>query len=353
MRITVNDIAHVMNIAQGTVSKALNGRPGISEELRAEVIKTASRLGYKVNRVAQSMSRAPVVIGVASPNIWQGHYGSIFKGINNRISLLGDYNIHVVTSEISGVNSADEIGKTLDGFIEQKVNGVVICPCQLSGLGALVEKLNKNNIAVVMIGIGNNTPFGSDKFSAVRLDGTMTGQLAGEYINDVVGRGADVACFIGNKDDLEHHDKLTAFTAEIQSHGNHIVAAYETQDMPELAELLIVKLLHEHPTLRGIYVATSNSLPICKYLRENGLSEKICLVATDVFDDIKAYAEDKTVSALIYQNPVRQGEIAVDVLYRYLAERKPLSANKVVYPEIVLRSNIDTYLNKCHGAKPD
>lgn len=126
MRITVNDIAHEMNIAQGTVSKALNGRPGISEELRAEVMKTASRLGYKVNRVAQSMSRAPVVIGVAFPNIWQGYYVSIYKGINNRISLLGDYNVHVVTSEISGVNSTDEIEKTLEGFIEQKVNGVVI-----------------------------------------------------------------------------------------------------------------------------------------------------------------------------------------------------------------------------------
>ena len=48
---TLQDIADRLNISKGTVSKALNGAPDISETLQKTVLETAVEMGYtKIRR---------------------------------------------------------------------------------------------------------------------------------------------------------------------------------------------------------------------------------------------------------------------------------------------------------------
>jgi LacI family transcriptional regulator len=53
--VTIKDIARVAGVATGTVSKALNGSPEISEVTRARVTEIATRLGYRPNAIARSL----------------------------------------------------------------------------------------------------------------------------------------------------------------------------------------------------------------------------------------------------------------------------------------------------------
>ena len=46
---TLQDIADRLNISKGTVSKALNGAPDISETLQKTVLETAVEMGYTKN----------------------------------------------------------------------------------------------------------------------------------------------------------------------------------------------------------------------------------------------------------------------------------------------------------------
>ena len=43
---TIQDIADKLNISKGTVSKALNNAPDISESLQKQILETAVELGY-------------------------------------------------------------------------------------------------------------------------------------------------------------------------------------------------------------------------------------------------------------------------------------------------------------------
>ena len=43
---TIQDIADKLNISKGTVSKALNNAPDISETLQKQILETAVELGY-------------------------------------------------------------------------------------------------------------------------------------------------------------------------------------------------------------------------------------------------------------------------------------------------------------------
>ena len=51
---TILDIAERLGISKGTVSKALNGAPDISETLRKTVLETAVEMGYTRQRRQKS-----------------------------------------------------------------------------------------------------------------------------------------------------------------------------------------------------------------------------------------------------------------------------------------------------------
>ena len=53
-------LAQVLGISTGTVSRALNGKPDVSENTRQLVLETAKRLGYAPNQAARTSAlRAP------------------------------------------------------------------------------------------------------------------------------------------------------------------------------------------------------------------------------------------------------------------------------------------------------
>jgi DNA-binding LacI/PurR family transcriptional regulator len=54
--VTINDIADRAGVSKGAVSYALNGRPGLSDETRARILRIADELGWRPNRAARSLS---------------------------------------------------------------------------------------------------------------------------------------------------------------------------------------------------------------------------------------------------------------------------------------------------------
>ena len=57
MSITIRDIARILNISIGAVSRAMDGYPDISEETRQRVLQTAEEMGYVPNRAARQLRR--------------------------------------------------------------------------------------------------------------------------------------------------------------------------------------------------------------------------------------------------------------------------------------------------------
>ena len=67
MSVTLKDVAEKLGVTITTVHKALNGKEGVSEKRRAEIMKVAAQMGYKVNYMASSQ-RKKFHIAVVLPN---------------------------------------------------------------------------------------------------------------------------------------------------------------------------------------------------------------------------------------------------------------------------------------------
>lgn len=341
-KITINDIADRMGLSKGAVSKALGGKKGVSESTREMVLETAKSMGYEVNTAAQALARSTMKLGVIMPRVWEEYYGELRKGIDRQLAQISRFNVAGEYHYFDSLYSADGIRAALDALAQSEADGVILCPGSVTKLEGYSEYYHKNNIPIVMLGTDAEA---EEKVACVRVDSEMAGTIAGEFTRLIVSPGKTVVVFIGNKDIEDHKKKLEGFCDQIAARGFDHYIVFETQDDPEFAYALARKKLAEIPDVGGIYIATGNSAGVCRAITELGLQNSIRVVATDVFPDIKEFVDEGVISGVIYQNPIRQGELAVSCLYRCISERV-MPDIKPVAPTLLMRSSFNQKISE-------
>jgi LacI family transcriptional regulator len=99
-------------------------------------------------------------------------------------------------------------------------------------------------------------------------------------------------------------------------------------------------LLESTPDLRGIYISTSNSIPVLQALKSVGLLGKIPVITTDLFPELVPYIESGGVLATLCQLPFRQGQLAFRLLHKFIAEDICPSPQLQLAPLLVMKSNL-------------
>jgi ABC-type sugar transport system substrate-binding protein len=72
----------------------------------------------------------------------------------------------------------------------------------------------------------------------------------------------------------------------------------------------------------------------------------VAVVTTDLFPELVEWIRAGKVAATVYQRPVSQGRMALQALYQFLVNGvRPPSRLRVV-PHLVMRSNLDLFLER-------
>lgn len=96
---TVSDIAKNMGVSRATVSRALNGSPGVGAELRKKIQDYAKELGYKPNTLAQSLSKGRMnIIGLVFGDVRNPFYAELTFYIQKELNQYG-YTVMIFNSE--------------------------------------------------------------------------------------------------------------------------------------------------------------------------------------------------------------------------------------------------------------
>ncbi len=81
-KVTLTDIAKACNTSNVTISKALAGKSGVSDELRAKIISTAKDLGYVSSKLPSSLGGN---IGILIPEKFINPNGSFYWALYNSL----------------------------------------------------------------------------------------------------------------------------------------------------------------------------------------------------------------------------------------------------------------------------
>jgi LacI family transcriptional regulator len=111
---TVADIAWRAGVSNAAVSYALNGRPGVSDEIRRRIVTIAEDLGYRPNRLATGLRRGRTrVLGLLLADLTNPFYPDIASGIIGEAAARG-YQVFVSSSGLDGEMFASELAALRD-----------------------------------------------------------------------------------------------------------------------------------------------------------------------------------------------------------------------------------------------
>lgn len=149
--VTLNDIAAQAGVSTATVSMALNGKPGISDPMRAKIIHIATELGYPLQRSRERLS------GVKTIYLIDHTFDSVEMAATSTIASRSVmFGIRQACEE-SGLRLEVVYGSTLPPVdLQDNILGVIEIEGGLSDERA--KKLNDLPHPVVLVGAGQGSP---------------------------------------------------------------------------------------------------------------------------------------------------------------------------------------------------
>jgi LacI family transcriptional regulator len=343
-QVGVQEIADSLGISRGTVDRALHDRPGVNITTKRKVLLAAEKLGYRPNLAARFLSSSKrITIGVALPREVAYFYDEVREGIFEAASVFEPLGVTIVHRPYDRFGP-HEI-KAFREVLQQEVSGLIISPAYPHKLLPHIEEASRRNIPVVCV--ATDAPE-TKRLTSISVNPLVSGALAGELMGNFLRDAAQVVVFIGMHATVDHEQKLRSFRGSFRQFcpAGEIVSTVETHDKPKEAYLKCRRILEQHPGVKGIYVATANSMPVIKALEESGLSGSIKVIGTDLFPAMIPYIRSGTIAATIHQRAREQGAQALQATVRFLTEKLQPAAQISINPAIVMRGNLDLFATK-------
>jgi LacI family transcriptional regulator len=337
----IKDIARALGISTGTVDRALHGKPGVNAMTRARVLSTAQSLGYRPNLAARYLkSRKQLRISVHLPREIALFWDTLREGIRQAAAPFAPA-LHVDFRTYPRLGEGDTA--LFEDALQDGTNGLIIAPGNPAALRPYIRKAARKDIPVVcVITDAPDTP----RLASVSAAPFTVGAVAGELLARFQPSGGKVAFFTGWLSMHEHAEKLRGFESSLATAGGalRLGPIVEAHDDEREAHRRALAVLREHPDLTSIYVSTVNSLPVLRAAEQEGRLPRLTVVTTDLFPELVERIRGGTIAATVYQRPLSQGRLALQALYQFLLNGVRPSTRIHVVPHLVMRSNLDLFL---------
>ena len=165
-KVTIHDIAKILNIDSSTVSRALNNSSRVTKKTKDKIIATANDLGYQRNLLASNLRKNKTnAIGVIVPRISRHFFSSAISGIEETAYKMG-YTV-VICQSLEQLEREKNIVKTL---LANRVDGLLMSISMETENYDHLESLKQRGIPLVFFDrhcdIPNNSNVLIDDFQA-------------------------------------------------------------------------------------------------------------------------------------------------------------------------------------------
>ncbi len=198
----------------------------------------------------------------------------------------------------------------MENFIAQKVDAIVLAPCERKALVPVVRKAQKRGIPVIVVDSALE-PNIADSFIAT--DNFKGGVIAGETLAKLISEEGKVGIVQAIPGAASVQAREQGFRHALKKFPKvQIAAVLYGQSSVATAMQAAENMLTAHPDLKGIFAVNEISgVGTAQVLRTRKLAGKVKLVAFDASEtEIKAL-QDGIIQALIVQNPFRMGYLGV------------------------------------------
>lgn len=328
--VTIADVAEVAGVSKMSVSRVLNGQPGVSEKTRQRILEVIEQVGYVPNFGPNARPVGSKLVALLVPGVTTTYMGEILRGVSNAAERL-NYGLMLYTQgEGSNIQRTSHYLSILGS---SQVDGVLlVVPHDYE---VIVNDLKQHNLPYVIIDHHSNT--GEEpSVTATNRKGVLDAMrhllaLGHQRIGFITGR-MDIAC---SHDRLQgYHDGLVEvklpFVPELVREGDF-------QQPSGFKNTQALLQLEEPPTA----IIASNdimALGAMDAIKAAGLrvGHDISVVG---FDDIAMASQTYPPLTTVHQPLAAMGETALEMLVAIFYGRTMLTPRRELRTELIIRES--------------
>ena len=328
-RPTMLDVAKESGASLKTVSRVINGEPGVKPELAIKVERADKKLDYKHNFTAGSLRRLggrTKTIGLLLEDISNPFSAALHRAVEDCARIRG---VEVLAGSMD--ENAEREESLINGFINRRVDGLIIVPSLADHKYLTRERATGTQFVFV-----DRPPnhFKADTVMATNREGTA------EAVSSLIKQGHKRIAYFGDFETIYtaseryagYRDALKKARITFDPSMVHLGFAADAE-----FETLLLDLFSRANKPTAIFAARNViTLAVIRFLRAKNLHHKIALIG---FDDLPlAELLDPAVS-LVTQDVAVMGKIASELLFERLDGLKSPYEERIVHTTFTARAS--------------
>lgn len=329
MKLTINEIAELAQVAKSTVSKALNGQKGVSEEKRKLILKLAEQLDYHPNASAQALAlNRSGSIGFVLPHhaglSLSGAYWSAMITAVAQEARAHNYNLLILSP-----GQDDDTSTPIDSVLKRRnVDGLILGAEHLDTKA--VSTLILEEIPFVLIGRNPNI-----RHYSVDVDNEAASR---KIVSHLISKGRRrIACLAGPEEHLYIQQRCEGYRSALREAGIEWSAVEYSNYILEDITRAVERLVSEKPELDAIFMTAGGEFVLDAIEVLKGRKGDLSGFSMAVFDDYKFFDYLSIPISRLKQPLNAMATKAASLLFEIMSGRKPDRLEWVLEAEVILR----------------
>lgn len=331
-KLRIKDIADRLGVSTATVSRALNDKPGVADELRQRVHELAAELDFAPSMVARNLARgrtgavAFILHRQAFPVSSDPFYFHILQGVERELDRAG---YHVVLSIVG--NRSDRAANDLRVVRERRVDGLILAGPDIDP--SLVLSLTHLDLPAVLVDNAmERTPL-----NCVLCDDCEGARSAVEHL---IGHGCKRIAFAGGPPSwLSTGERQKGYEYAMRTAGLPTELVHESATTLDTGLSAGRKLFSGRARPAAVYaVNDAMAMGVIRAAREAGLSVPAD-VAVAGFDDVSAAASNDPPLTTVRVDKEIMGEQAARRLIEMIGNEPQPHRRIIVGTTLIVRQS--------------
>ncbi|MCB2229784.1 substrate-binding domain-containing protein [bacterium] len=259
-------------------------------------------------------TNSDITIGVSLLTRTHPFYQDLEAGLQAAADSNG-YELLVTAGEFDVAKQKDQ----LQDFIIQKVNAIVVCPCDSRSIGTAIKAANDAGIPVFTADIACLAD-NAQVVTHVASDNVEGGRLAAQAIIAAIGGEGKVA-IIDHPEVESVIQRVKGFEEAIaMAPGVEVVARLSGHGVKDQAFRTAEDILQAHPELKAIFgINDDSALGALAAVEKAGKSGKVIIVGFDAVPEAREAIKAGKIYADVIQNPYLIGSRTIDAVRSYIS----------------------------------
>ena len=250
-------------------------------------------------------------------------------------------NVNLIVNDAQ--RTADKQVQQVETFISQKVDCIILNPCEVEASSPAIEKAKAAGIPV--INVNSETSAAPDGFVGSRDE--EAGEIAMEQIAKLLNGRGNVVMIEGYMGQAAQIKRSAGAKTVLGKYPGIKILAQQTAEWDRAKGMSLMEnwIQSYGDKINAVFAHNDEmGMGALQALEQSALKNKVKVVSIDAIADALQAVKDGRLNATVYQDAKGQGAGAIDMAIQ-LIKKEPVEKKDIFIPfQLVTRENVDGFL---------